>query len=251
MLKKLLLVLPVIEAAVMALMLTAGKDDLIINLGIRGYHSLLFAWGGVILVTVIAAAAGIYTSNKKEKQKQMAAAAVMHEEAGDEAGLFAGGKLDNEELRKALQENALGGWSALSTEIDKCIRQLHDIDSEQERLHVLLKHNAAKVLSDTEGILDQAEQYMCQNVRKIINYMNVYHEDSSGDQALLRAQLAKCCDDNEKILNEVHEFLLALTDYLNGQGDKKYDNTMLESYKKTLLAFTEKKEGKEREKEYV
>jgi len=244
MLKKVLLIAAAAEAGVMALMMTVLRNGLIIGLGIRGFNGLLYAGGAAFVITLIAAGVVSFLA-KREEQSRAAAEAGLREA---ESGLSAEKKLENKDLRAMLQEYSLGDWKSLAQDIEPCIEQLHGIDSEQERLHVLLKHNAAEVLADTESILDQAEQSMCRNVRKVLNYMSVYHQDSSADTAMMRGNLAKCREDNDKILNEAHEFLVALTEYLNGQGDSKYDNTMLESYKKTLLDFTEKKE---KEKENV
>ena len=85
-------------------------------------------------------------------------------------------KLDNASLREILNSMKKGKWSALEDEIDVTIRQLKQMDTYQERLHGILDQNDVKALSDTEEILDQAEQVLCQNVRKVINYMNVLNK---------------------------------------------------------------------------
>ena len=130
--------------------------------------------------------------------------------------------------------------------IDECISQMERMDGYQERLHNLLDNNGANVLSDTEEILDKAEQYMCRNVRKVINYMSISEPGNMLDEELIKKKIGICYDDNNKVLGQVQEFLVALTEFLNKQGENEQDISMLEIYKETILDSVSEKKDKEK-----
>ena len=70
--------------------------------------------------------------------------------------------------------------------------------------------------------------------------MSVYHNDTD-DVNQMKDKLSICYRNNGNLLKEVHEFLLMLTEFLNSQ-DENYDDTMLLTYKETLISMTRKEE---------
>ncbi|MBO6015386.1 MAG: hypothetical protein J6P60_02220, partial [Lachnospiraceae bacterium] len=144
-------------------------------------------------------------------------------------------KLDNAHMQKLLTEHKNNDWSALSDPISKCIAQLEQMDDYQERLSRLLKNNGADLLYDTEDVLDRVEQYICKNVRKVLNYMDVADPKLPEDVDMLHTKLDDCHEKNHDQLRQTQEFIFALTDFLNQQGDSENDVSMLEIYKKTIL----------------
>lgn len=233
-------ILLLIEIIVILSLSFIAKDSIVIDIGIRGYYRLIHLMIFVLVLTIISNIVFYFCASlkkKREKQSLIQAEALKEEEQLKESSLSVKHKLDNYELRNILQENSMGEWNCLSDDVNQLVSQLHDMDAEQERLRVLLKHNAADVLSDTEAVLERSEQYMCRNVRKVINYMSVYHSDSDADVKALQQEVLECQKLNGALLSEVHEFLLMLTEFLNKQGDNSYDGHMLETYKETLLAM--------------
>ena len=149
--------------------------------------------------------------------------------------LSASRKLRNHELRELLNGYAEGDFSSIRSVIDPCITQMNKMDDYQERLHVLLTNNDAGALSDTEEILDRAEQYLCRNVRKVLNYMSIADSSRPEERSMVKDKLSDCCSENADVLRQVQEFLVALTEFLNHQGESEQDISMLEIYKKTIL----------------
>ena len=141
-------------------------------------------------------------------------------------------RLDSESLRRMLSSEAQGRWSGLSPEIGCTISQLEKMDGYQVKLHSLLETNDVKALSDTEEILEHAEQKLCQNVRRILNYMNVYDEK---DQEALRATVQMTNEKNQAQLDQVRDFVMAVTDFVNQQGTDDSDPDMLNTYKTVIL----------------
>lgn len=211
------------------------KNNFIISFGIRAYTHFLYFLIGIIAITVIL----FIIMMIKEKSKEKSEKEFLIEEE-EKSNISSKKTLRNSQLRTILKDNANGEWSILSADINKCIKQMEDMDEEQERLHTLLKTNDVDILSDTEDILERVEQCMCKNSRKIINYMSVYHNDTD-DVNSMKDKLNICYKNNGNLLKEVHEFLLMLTEFLNSQ-DENYDDTMLLTYKETLISMTRKEE---------
>ena len=145
------------------------------------------------------------------------------------------GRLTDVKVRELLKENASGKWRALQDAIGGLAAQMCQMDSYQERLANLLTSNQASTLGDTEEVLDQVEQYICRNIRKVLNYMTVYDPASQEDAAALEKLIEECRDANQEQLTQTKEFVFALTEFLNRQGDSSQDTYSLELYKKLIL----------------
>ena len=213
--------------SVALLLMTLEKDNLIIYFGIASYRTLrtvlLAAEGASLLLFVICCA----RSMKKEKKPE---AAVSQDDKSP--ALSVKERLQNDSLRKILSQEASGRWKALSGELSETGHQLEQMDTYQERLHTLLQENDIKALSDTEEVLEQAEQGLCQNVRKIINYMSVFDDK---DVELLRASVQASNEKNREQLTQVRDFVVAVTDFVNQQGTVHQDPDLLNTYKSMIL----------------
>ena len=110
------------------------------------------------------------------------------------------------------------------------------MDEYQEKLVHLLETNGADSLSNTNEVLDQVEQYLCKNVRKVLNYMDVADEDNERDVGQVSLRLTACHEEGQKQLQQVQEFLFALAEFLNKQGDDDNSMDLLNIYKSTILS---------------
>ena len=104
------------------------------------------------------------------------------------------------------------------------------MDSYQEKLNNLIVANGADGLADSKNILDQCEQYICKNVRKIMNKAELTFSETGIDDPEYRSIL----DENEKILNKVDDLLHSIVDFLNSQGESDNEIAMLDMYKNTI-----------------
>lgn len=148
------------------------------------------------------------------------------------AGLSVSGRIDPAYIREALMNETGGKWQCFREQIDSCISQFEQMDSYQERFARLLENNGAKTLRDTENVIDEVEQYMCKNARSVINFMSVADEDASDK---VRQKIEDCREENSSLLQQTRDFIYAMTDFLNNQGEKA-DTRLLESYRETLLS---------------
>ena len=83
------------------------------------------------------------------------------------------------------------------------------------------------------------EQYLCKNVRKVLNYLDVADSDVEKDVRLVEEKLVVCHEEGQKQLQQVQEFLFALTEFLNKQGEDDNSMEMLDIYKTTILSSIE------------
>lgn len=171
----------------------------------------------------------------KKKEEEL-----VREKSLSEAGLSLGKKLDGTVIRKMLVLAKNTEWKSLSVEIDRCLGQMDQMDDYQKKLEFLLAKNDAGAWKDTEDVLDQVEQYLYRNIRKVLNYLNVLN---SSDMERARIKLEECIEDNDSQLSQVQEFLLALTDLLNMQGSGNQEIETLEMYKDMILRSVQKKES--------
>ena len=217
------------------LMLVLSKDSVVISIGIRSYRGLY--QGG--LIAEVALVILFLILSLRDARKKNAAKKEEREQSADrqklEADLPVNGRLTDVKVRELLKENASGKWRALQDAIGGLAVQMCQMDSYQERLANLLTSNQASTLGDTEEVLDQVEQYICRNIRKVLNYMTVYDPASQEDAAALEKLIEECRDANQEQLTQTKEFVFALTEFLNRQGDSSQDTYSLELYKKLIL----------------
>ena len=210
----------------------AAKDSIVIYLGIRMFRLLqVGVIGAGALITGGTAVSSAVTVSRLQDQlenSRQEQLAIEEQHRRQTARLSVQGKLDNATLRRVLTQKSQDNWSLLRTQIEECITQLTSMDDYQERLRKLRESNGADMLYDTE-------QAMCRNVRKVINYMEVADDKLAEDFEMVRGKVDTCREANQGILKQSQEFVFALTEYLNRQGDSSDDMSMLEIYKKTIL----------------
>ena len=75
--------------------------------------------------------------------------------------------------------------------------------------------------------------------RKVLNYLDVADSDVEKDVRLVEEKLVVCHEEGQKQLQQVQEFLFALTEFLNKQGEDDNSMEMLDIYKTTSLSSIE------------
>lgn len=223
-----------------------NTDGIIIQYGIRTYRRLrtsLMAVGGILSLAVLVLYCidlGRYKKWQKAQAAERARAEAEREKLSREKEkhrevLSVSKKMDSLKIRELLTEYAAQKWNVLAQPLMQIRLQLDIMDEHQEKLSHLLDANGADALANTEDILDRVEQYLCKNVRKVLNYMDVADNDSPGDVQMVRGKLQTCHEEGQKQLQQVQEFLFALAEFLNKQGENDNSMEMLDIYKSTIL----------------
>ena len=73
----------------------------------------------------------------------------------------------------------------------------------------------------------------------MLNYLDVADDEEEKDVWLVQTKLAACHEEGQKQLQQVQEFLFALAEFLNKQGEDDNSMEMLDIYKSTILSSIE------------
>ncbi|MBR6156663.1 MAG: hypothetical protein IKQ27_06865 [Lachnospiraceae bacterium] len=217
-----------------------SKDNIIMYHGVRAFRNVMMMTG--VLSAGSSVATTVYTflyfaGKRKQEWLGEQDLRIIDEqkeiEAQKQARLSVNKDIDPQDLRSELQDQKSYSWAVFGPAIDELIAQFDKMDSYQERFHKLLMDNGVNTLGDTEDVINQVEQYMCRNVRSVVNFMMVADTDATG-KAGMEEKLTKCIGENKGLLEQTRDFIYAMTEFLNDQGGKA-DTRLLESYKDTLL----------------
>ena len=180
-------------AGILEVLLVVNKTTIVIEKGIVLYRTLFWACTAVcllLLAAVLIASAAAAAKRRKETLRQQEAEKARREDdmaqRAAAADLSVKKKLDASAIRQILGKEQAGRWNLLDGEIAACMVQLDRMDQYQARLKELLALNDALSLKDTEDVLDQVEQYLCKNMRKAINYLNILDPESPEDAKAAR-----------------------------------------------------------------
>ncbi len=78
----------------------------------------------------------------------------------------------------------------------------------------------------------------------MLNYLDVADEEEEKDVRLVQEKLADCHEEGQKQLQQVQEFLFALAEFLNRQGEDDNSMEMLDIYKSTILSSIEDEQSR-------
>ena len=224
------------------------KDMIVILYGISAYRiitkllaavlALVLIWGIFLFVENLLYARRAVKGDEKLMAEYEEAKKEEERAAREEKEPLSVKKdMDSAKLRRILEREEVNKWPEYTQLIYKCITHLNEMDKQQEKLEHLISVNGADALSDTGDVLNDAEQYICKNVRKAINYMGVANRNNKEESRKVEEQLKKAVSENEKVLEQVSKFLFAMADFLNSQGDDGDEMQKLNLYKDTILKY--------------
>ena len=212
-------------SALLILMMLIFKDDVIINAGLRGYRAGILLAASILCTT---AAGSVYTALKSRKQR------IPEQPVRVSPSLDIGNRLNAEHIKASLYEiSATATDDNVRNAIKTVIRTMNVMDDLQDKLKELLDNNGADALRDTEDILDDVEQHICRNVRKLINNITILDMGSSRDKEKIISDAIKCGEENQKLLKLTKDFMTSLVEFLNRQGDSSSEEE-IQMYKDAL-----------------
>lgn len=233
------------------LIVAANSTAIIQNTGVHTLNaarviSYIVAGAGVLLAVImlIVSAARISgeQQDKARTERELEELRKMQEleERNAKAKLNVKGPLKDDVILERMRSWLNEDWGRMTTThipalMSDILRQMEDMNGYQAKLSRLLTNNGADYLDDTNGVLESVEQSILRKVRKVLNCFVVYETDRVEDVQKMQSLLEETRDSNETQLNNVKEFLFAITDFLNKQGDDNTGAEKLEIYKKTIL----------------
>ncbi|MDR0381396.1 MAG: hypothetical protein LBH86_05320 [Oscillospiraceae bacterium] len=216
----------IILGAGLALLTVVAEAAIIIQMGIRFFSALSVLSFLIICAGAVVLGIGFVPAAKAH----LAARAAIRQKAEDQKAesrptlSYSAGSYDPDDIRRRLgrlkeQRPDLAGALA------KCEAQMDAMDRRQAKLKDLLDLNEADYLRATEGLLDEVEQFICKNFRKVINRGivsdleddDVFAQDDkySTHLELIEAVLAG----NRTELDNIKKFLADLADLVSEQND--------------------------------
>lgn len=216
--------------------------------GVKAYNNILSTINIATIVLGILCVGSmaffIISSQKSKKKKEILEAKRQLEEEKrqkamtmEKAKYAPNNSLDDDYIYEHLQEWQSKDWGQkFPVQIGNILHQMDDMNRYQGKLNKLITNNGAKYLNDSTEVLDNVEQYILRNVRKLLNCFDIYEATDISDTEKMQELLDKIEKDNTVQLYNVKEFLFAATDFVNQQGDDNTDIKKLNIYKETIIS---------------
>ncbi len=242
-------VIAFVIALILKIVVGMFTDILVVYGGIRLF-GVLSAMTTILLIAGAVAGAGtlamLFISHSELRKQQ----AIESAESNAGPVLKVKGKLDPVQIRNSLITEGDKWLSIISSnnpneadEMDAALENVKatmaQMDDYQLRLKNLLDSNGADALRDTEEVLDGVEQHICRNVRKLLNIMTVSSPNTQNDLDVVELTAKNCAEDNNRLLKTTKEFIVAVTEFLNSQGDSGSSINEVEVYKNALTTQIE------------
>ena len=226
------------------LSLIINEDDTVIVYGIKKYRkfntistvllilfiSLMVFFGIKDLIKLISAKK---EAMQKEKELELEKLKEIENKKDLNSYLSTSKTLQETVIRQHLKEAFSKTWNELSEELSPLYAQSLKMDDLQDRLKSLITKNDASILDDTEDILNDAEQNLLENIRKVMNYMDVCDPTTFEGREKVRINAKSCFEQNKQIIETATDFLFSLTEYLNNQSSTD-SLKILNEYKQAL-----------------
>ena len=237
-------VIAFVIALILKIVVGMFTDILVVYGGIRLF-GVLSAMTTILLIAGAVAGAGTLAMlfiSRSELRKQQAI-----ESAESNAGpvLKVKGKLRNSLITEGdkwlsiISSNNPNEADEMDVALENVKATMAQMDDYQLRLKNLLDSNGADALRDTEEVLDGVEQHICRNVRKLLNIMTVSSPNTQNDLDVVELTAKNCAEDNNRLLKTTKEFIVAVTEFLNSQGDSGSGINEVEVYKNALTTQIE------------
>lgn len=228
-----------------------SRDAIIMDYGIRQARRVsgILLILSILLLLSLAAHIALRTARRNRIRRRLVEEYALEREARERsrealarerAKLSVDDKLNSDYLRSQIVRHSQGDWGGrqnphLKPKLVQVCHQMDEMDLYQQKLDHLLTSNGMDSLADARDTLEQVEQYTLRNARKLVNCMDVYDPGNPDESGRLDTLLDTVLEDNTKQLRNVKEFLFAMTDYINRQGEDDSDIQKLNIYKTAIL----------------
>lgn len=192
------------------------KDWIIIGYGVRALGSVRTVGIGIIVVgaiLVVVRSVPIIRTLRHHKEQQQRAVTSARDKTrvlNDYAQDSENPEFTRKRLAQLREETP--GFERL---VLKCLMQMDDMDTIQDKQNALIEANDARYLKDTVAVLDNVERRLCRNFRSVINLCIAAGSVDYLDNEKVERKL----EDNQKKLDDAKELLKASVDWIN-----QYDN---------------------------
>lgn len=191
-----------------------ARDGIVIYTGIRRYEMLQNTFTIAAVAGTLCAAIFNFLAAKARRRRAMEGSQAEEQARRSEAPLPDADTLTEEardRLYRELAHMAVTKWSGMSG-IAKLIAQLDSMNEYQSEMDRLLDQSRYLRQKPAE-IVQQVEDCMYVNIRKLLNYMRLVQTKSPG---VMSEKIAACLDKNGDLLKKTDDFVVAVVGYING-----------------------------------
>lgn len=204
--KKIIIPTACLAASVMSLIaMLANYDSIVINYGIRSFQAARLASIAAVLISAAWTALSIRRTIKNTRTETAYS-------IPDGPDVHTMDEANRKGLYKELAEFLCRKWSGMEKEAGTLLRQLDSVDEYQAELGRLLEQTKYLKQKPAE-IVQQVEDCMYVNIRKLLNYMRIVQ---TKDPDVMRAKIAECVEKNADLLKKTDDFVVAVVGYVNG-----------------------------------
>ena len=234
--------------AIILITVNIVKDNVIIYSGIKQYSMIINVLASLLTLNGLCLVEHVVVSQLKN-----ADAFKKSRKAEKKPVLKAGDMLEPDAVREQIQRERARWLPRLKDKnlqnakrMDASFRTisffLDEMDERQERLHNLLETNGADALCDTEDMLVDIEQCVCNDIRKFINTISVLSPWNDDDYQLVFESADECIAEARARLEQTRGLVMAITQFINKQGDDKDNMAEIERYRKTIMGYIQKED---------
>ena len=225
------------------LMTNLATSSLIVSIGVRAIEGLKVAGFIVAGVGALTAALGFVPDVKRliassNSQKLLDGKNAERRKTFDAYAKDSLNPLKTRERLADLKESN----ARLTGLVDRCLAQMNRMDKLQDRYNTLLEANDAIYLSDTVGVINDAETRICRNIRNIINCCILVEDGSSDFSDFDLKIINQALDQNETELKNVDTLIHYAGSYINNyQQNGVTDMSELKAWLEVMRKSTEEK----------
>ena len=225
-----------------------NRDNIVIRMGLSGFRVLRVISLIFLTLTFGLAILGVVSllKQRRNKEDQQARSEMLKEQDAPPTMVSDGG-LNDRVIYDYLLTCYNEKWAnSKNTELKKdillVVQQMQEMNGYQDRLASLLQNNGIRALDDSKDTLERVEQYVLQNVRRLVNFMDVLVVGKARDEETLAITVRETLDLNKEQLDKVGEFLIAMTQFINKQGRDTSGTDQLAMYLQTIQSTLQGKE---------
>lgn len=204
-----------------------ARDGIVIHTGIRRYEMLQDTFTIAAVAGTLCAALFNFLYARTRRRRAMEELRAEEQARQAEAPFPDADELTEkgrDGLYQELANMAVTKWSGMSG-ITKLLAQLDSMNEYQSEMDRLLDQSRYLQQKPAE-IVQQVEDCMYVNIRKLLNYMRIIQTKSPG---VMSEKIAACLDKNGSLLKKTDDFIVAVVGYVNGDIDPGEDENARKS----------------------
>lgn len=213
------------------ILLEVNKTEIFVRSGVGTFRTLVWCARASMVVGLLAFAIPLFGVLSRRRADRKATELIRKAKAEQRRNAplaSQSGRFKEEDVRNYLSELLASAPPKLTLYLEEFQARLDKMNMYQSRLNNLLIQNGADDMTEPVVFLDKLEQFIFGVMRKVFNWITMYDEsvpDSEIQQNLDRAKTSI-----DTALEQASDLCRAITNYINGQGNRVDITNQIEQY---------------------